>query len=153
MIRQAVGAIIRFQGNFILVHKVKIMDITKSPQKITGEWDFVKGGVKTSDKSKEEALFRELLEETGSTYYRLVKEFSEKLRFTFPKELQQSDFFHQETTMFLVDFLGTFSDLTANDQEIDQLALFSEKKVCEKLTHLESREFFQSNIVQKERDY
>ena len=44
LMRQAVGAIIRYQEAFILVHKVKILDKPNSPKDIKGEWDFVKGG-------------------------------------------------------------------------------------------------------------
>ncbi|WP_455139333.1 NUDIX domain-containing protein [Candidatus Hodarchaeum mangrovi] len=149
LLRQAVGAIIRYQGNYILIHKVKIMEKANSPVDIEGEWDFVKGGIMPKEKSKEKALFRELKEETGSINFSIVKEYSEKLRFVFPKEVQQTGFTHQETTMFLVEFNGDLSDLKPPDQEIDQIALFSKEEVYNTLFHLESKEFFQQMILEK----
>ena len=104
------------------------------------------------EKSKEKALFRELKEETGSINYSIVKEYSEKLRFVFPTELQPAGFTHQETTMFMVDFNGDVSDLRPNDQEIDQIALLSKEEVYNTLTHLESKEYFQHIILEKEKN-
>ena len=90
LVRQAVGAVIRYKDKYILVYKVKIMEITQSPKDIKGEWDFVKGGIKSHEKSKEKALFRELKEEAGSTHYRIIKEYSKKLRFEFPSDIPES---------------------------------------------------------------
>jgi len=149
--RQAVGAIIRYRESYILVHKVKIMESTNSPKDIKGEWDFVKGGLLPHEKLKEEALFRELKEETGSIEYSIVKEYSEKLNFALPREFQRTRFIHQETTMFLVEFNGNFSDLKPDDQEIDQVRVFSKEEVYSALTHLESKKYFQQIVLEKEK--
>lgn len=125
------------------------MESTDSPKDMKGEWDFVKGGIMSHEKSKEEALFRELKEETGSINYSMVKEYSEKLRFVFKSEFQQTGFIHQETTMFLVEFNGDISDLRPHDQEIDQIAIFSKEEVYSALTHLESKKYFQQIVLEK----
>ncbi len=146
MIRQAVGAIIRYQKNFILVHKVNIMDFANSPNLIKGEWDFVKGGMKTHENSKKLALFRELKEETGSIHYKILREYSEKLRFKLPIVPPQTGISHQETTMFLVEFLGDFADLNPEDQEIDKIAIFSKNEVYDILSYSESRNYFKERF-------
>jgi putative (di)nucleoside polyphosphate hydrolase len=139
-----VGAIIKYKENFLLVHKVRIMDIANSPVNIKGEWNLVIGGIQTNDKSKEDALFRELKEETGSGNYTVVKECSEKLRFDLSGEFQQTGYSHQETSVFIVEFNGNFSTLKPNNQEIDQIAIFSKEEVYTALTHLESKEYFRN---------
>lgn len=48
MIRKAVGAIVSYGEKFILVHKVNINTIL-GKEKVKGEWDFIKGGVKEKD--------------------------------------------------------------------------------------------------------
>ena len=127
------------------------MESGNSPRDIKGEWDFVKGRILPHDKSKEEALFRELKEETGSIDYSIVKEYSEKLNFDLPREFQRTSFIYQETTMFLVDFTGSFSDLKPDDQEIDQIAKFSKEEVYNALSHLESKIYFQQIVLEKEK--
>ena len=46
-IRYAVGAIIQQGQEYLLVHKVKAMDLPGGPKNIPGMWDFPKGGVKS----------------------------------------------------------------------------------------------------------
>ena len=147
MIRKAVGAIIQYKAQYILIHKVQLMDFTDIPQKIHGEWDFVKGGVKNEDLNIKEALFRELAEETGSKRYKVLKEFPERLRFRFPKPLQGGGITHQETRMFLVEFTGDLSDLKPIDPEVDQIEAFSGEDVVGKLLHAETKAFFRKNVL------
>lgn len=149
LIRQAVGAIIRYKEKYILIHKIKIMEIADSPVEIKGEWNFVIGGIQTNDKSKKDALFRELREETGSSNYTVIEECSEKLRFEFPEVLKQTRYSCQETTMFIVEFNGDLSILKSDNQEIDQIAVFSKEEVYTTLTHLESKQYFRNHILEK----
>jgi putative (di)nucleoside polyphosphate hydrolase len=89
MIRKAVGAIITQGDEILLVHKVKMMDGKKGPEQTQGQWDFPKGGVLPSDENLSNALLRELREETGSTQYRIIKQFEKKICFEFPKLLKE----------------------------------------------------------------
>lgn len=143
MIRKAVGAIIRLNNQFLLVHKIKIMNGKNEPQDIEGEWDFPKGGVKPHEMDLEKAILRELREETGSDKYRIVKKFEDKISFQFPLSFQkESEFKSQETTIFLVDYIGDKTEIRSQDEEIDRIGFFSRDEVIEKLAHNESKEFF-----------
>ena len=143
MIRKAVGAIIRSNNQFLLVHKIKIMNGKNGPQDIEGEWDFPKGGVKTHEVDLEKAILRELREETGSDKYRIIKKFEDKISFQFPLSFQKkSGFKSQETTIFLVEYYGNKTEIKSQDEEINRISFFSRDEVIEKLAHNESKEFF-----------
>ncbi|WP_432363825.1 NUDIX domain-containing protein [Sporosarcina sp. UB5] len=133
MLRRAVGAIV-FQGNkFLIVHKTNINTL-EGKQIIKGEWDFIKGGVEENDKDLYDGLLRELHEETGSIEYKVVKEFQEKIRFDFPSEIEvKIGYAKQETTMFLVEFLGDINSLSPNDNEISDLKFIEKDKVVAKI--------------------
>jgi 8-oxo-dGTP pyrophosphatase MutT (NUDIX family) len=132
------------QGDaYLLVHKVKMMDGKIGTEPIKGVWDFPKGGVKASDANSEQALFRELVEETGSSQYRVLHQFDEKLCFSFlPEDQLKLGFVGQETTMFLVAYKGDGSDLQPQDEEIDQVCSFPRFKMLDTLGQPESRLFF-----------
>jgi putative (di)nucleoside polyphosphate hydrolase len=143
MIRTAVGAIVIQREEILLVHKVKMMDSKSGAEDIPGEWDFPKGGVKSSDIDLREAILRELKEETGSEQYKIVKKCDEKIRFTFSQSVQSKiGFIGQETTMFQVEYIGDRSDLQPEDSEIDQVSFFPKSRVLNILYHEDSREFF-----------
>lgn len=78
MIRKAVGAVIQYDGKIMLVHKVK-----GTQGKIKGVWDFPKGGIEAHDINLEQALLRELREETGSSKYVIIKRYNENVCFNF----------------------------------------------------------------------
>ncbi len=141
MLRRAVGAIV-FHGNkFLIVHKSNINTL-EGKQMIKGEWDFIKGGIEESEKLFD-ALLRELQEETGSIEYNVIKEFHEKIRFDFPDEIKEKiGYTKQETTMFLVEFLGDKNALHPNDDEISNITFVEEDKVVEILTHQNTRDYF-----------
>jgi putative (di)nucleoside polyphosphate hydrolase len=61
-IRKAVGALVFQDDEYIVVHKIKSVDIKSD---IKGHWDLPKGGVQEADEDLEKAIFRELKEETG----------------------------------------------------------------------------------------
>ncbi|MDR4889716.1 NUDIX hydrolase [Fredinandcohnia sp. QZ13] len=142
MIRQAVGAIVYKEDQFLLVHKVKA-----SSEKIPGEWDFIKGGIEDSDESPRHAILRELKEETGSTDFLISKEFGEKICFTFPEKIKlKIGFERQETTMFLVEYKGVLEDLSQMDEEIAELQFLTKNEVSDKLTHDDTRSFFINHL-------
>ncbi len=147
MIRKAVGAIV-FQGNsFLIVHKIKInTKLGKEP--ITGEWDFIKGGVKESDASLQASLLRELKEETGSSNFKVVKEYTEKISFDFPSDIAlKIGFEKQETTMYLVEYLVDRNGLSPMDNEISDLQFFEKDQVLDTLTHSDTKDFFRKHIL------
>ncbi len=143
MIRKAVGAIVKYNDKFLLIHKVKIMDAGDAPIEIEGEWDFPKGGIKLDDLDLKKAILRELKEETGSNQYLIIKEFKEKITFTFPPAIRdKSGYQSQETTMFLVEYVGDINDLNPQDEEIDEIYFISKEEVMKKLHHQEMKDFF-----------
>ncbi|GGA24476.1 NUDIX domain-containing protein [Psychrobacillus lasiicapitis] len=142
MLRRAVGAIV-FQGNkFLIVHKTNINTL-EGKQSVKGEWDFIKGGVEENDQELYDALLRELHEETGSMEYKVIKELPEKICFEFPNELKvQLGYAKQETTMFLVEFLGNIDSLSPKDDEISNIKLVKKANVLDILTHQDTKGFF-----------
>ena len=146
-IRKAVGAIVKQKDLFLLIHKVKMMNSLNGPEKIKPRWDFPKGGVKQSDLNLEQAILRELKEETGSDNYKIVKQFNEKIVFDFPDKIKDKLGFHsQEVTMFLVEFLGDKKLLKSQDDEIDNINFFSKDEVNNMISFQDSKDFFNRNI-------
>ncbi|GKU25129.1 NUDIX hydrolase [Clostridium folliculivorans] len=134
-IRQAVGAVVFQKNEYLLVHKIKNID---SETDIIGHWDFPKGGVEKSDKDIENAILRELREETGSDNYRIIKRFDNEICFTFPKGYKYD---MQETVMFYVEYQGDREDLASQDEEIDDVKFFSKDVLMKTLFLEETREF------------
>jgi len=146
MIRKAVGAIVFQRDKLLVVHKTKI-NTKKGKQKIDGEWDFIKGGVEEEDKDLQHAILRELKEETGSGDFRIVKQLDEKICFNFPTTVQeQIGYSSQETTMFLVEFIGDIELLQPNDNEISEVAFIDLDRVNEVLTHQDTLDYFLRNV-------
>lgn len=146
MIRQAVGAIVYKDSQYLLVHKTKI-NTRSGSEKISGEWDFIKGGIEDSDESHQHAILRELREETGSTHFSIKKRFDEKICFEFPEKIKMKiGYERQENTMFLVEFTGPVGDLSPMDDEIATLRFLTKNKVLDTLTHEETRSFFMKNL-------
>ncbi|MBU9719841.1 MULTISPECIES: NUDIX domain-containing protein [Bacillaceae] len=142
MVRKAVGAIVLQKERFLLVNKTKI-NTNQGKQEISGEWDFVKGGVEDSDQNLTEAVLRELYEETGSREYKIVKEFTEKICFEFPEEIKSKiGYDKQETTMFLVELTGDANSLQPEDSEIWEFKLLEKNKVADVLTHQDTKDYF-----------
>ncbi|WP_096274447.1 NUDIX hydrolase [Paucisalibacillus globulus] len=145
MIRKAVGAIVFQMDKLLVVHKIK-MNTKKGKQPINGEWDFIKGGVEEEDKDVQHAILRELKEETGSGDFRIVKQLDDKICFNFPATVQeQIGYSSQETTMFLVEFIGDIELLQPNDNEISEVAFIDLDKVNEVLTHQDTLDYFLRN--------
>ncbi|MFB4159303.1 NUDIX domain-containing protein [Geomicrobium sp. JSM 1781026] len=141
MIRKAVGAIIYQQDNYLLVYKSNI-NTTLGKQTISSVWDFVKGGVETRDVDLESALLRELKEETGCENYRVHKQFERLLSFEFSKSIQEKiGYEKQETTMFLVEFLGEISHLQPVDQEITRVRFVKKHTLVGTLSHDETKSY------------
>jgi putative (di)nucleoside polyphosphate hydrolase len=147
MIRKAIGAIIEHEDVFILVFKTKI-NTYEGKETIDGEWDFVKGGIEEGDLDLEKALFRELEEETGSTNYKIHKQYDEKICFDFPTHLKEKiGYKRQETTMFHVYYEGDINEIQPKDDEFSRCQFIPKQKVAAILTHADTQEFFLKHVV------
>ncbi|MCA1318658.1 NUDIX hydrolase [Bacillus tianshenii] len=142
-VRKAVGAVIYKGQNVLLVNKVMASLLEDWDGPAEGEWDFPKGGIEQKDGSLEEALLRELHEETGSTEFKIVRHLEEKICFPFPPIIvEKSGFERQETEMFLVEYLGDEANLQPLDGEIKEARFFKVEEVERKLTHSDTKELW-----------
>jgi putative (di)nucleoside polyphosphate hydrolase len=84
---------------------------------VAGAWQFPQGGVKKSETLRA-ALSRELMEELSltSTHYRVI-ESKGPYRYLFPPGRTKEGFDGQEQTYFLIEFIGTDSDLDVKTEE------------------------------------
>ena len=142
MIRTAVGAIIMCEGKYLLVHKISNEDI-KAPTYKNGIWDFVKGGIKHGE-TPQEALRRELVEEINIRKYQIIKEIKEHLLFKFP-DSSDSKYEMQDTTFFLIT-IDDRGQIIPDGKEINDYCFCSTEEVINKLTHVETIEFFKANF-------
>ncbi|GAA0329848.1 hypothetical protein GCM10008967_20410 [Bacillus carboniphilus] len=147
MIRIAVGAVVQCGDRYLLVNKKKINDTQNGEGIEIDEWDIPKGGVKEQDQSLEEAVLRELHEETGSSSFELKDKFEEKIVFDFPVELKSIiGFDKQETTMFFAEYVGDGGDLSPIDEEIGEIKFVTEEEFVEIVHHCETVEFLKKNV-------
>jgi putative (di)nucleoside polyphosphate hydrolase len=141
VIRRAVGGIIINGDKILLVHRVK-----GAQGKIVGKWDFPKGGTEPDDVDFEQALRRELWEETGSEQFVIHSQFEQKICFEFDAVVREKlGLERQETTMFLVEYVGDGSDLAPQDDEIDEVRWFGVDEISDMLFP-EARAFFERNV-------
>jgi putative (di)nucleoside polyphosphate hydrolase len=139
-VRKAIGAIITWKDKFLLLRRESIL--TKNGlTKITPEWDILKGGIEDGE-SPEDALMRELYEETGSRDYAISKKFVEKLIYGLPDE---TGFEKQEVTMFMVQYMGNGDDLKSNSEEISEFIFLDKKEMESKIMYTETIEFFKKH--------
>lgn len=137
-VRRAVGAIAKQGNKCILVHKVK-----NALGDMPGAWDFPKGAVEEQDESLEQAVLRELAEETGSSRYKVIRELPAKITFSFDENITKKlGFERQETTMFLVEYEGDGLDLCPADGENDEVVLVEAEEVESRLSHDETIAYF-----------
>ncbi|OMC80899.1 NUDIX domain-containing protein [Viridibacillus sp. FSL H8-0123] len=145
MIRYAVGGIIKSEDTILLVKKGKVMDVEK-PMEVKPEWDFPKGGIKRDDLDIQEALFRELDEETGTSDFRIIGELG-TLEFEFPAAMKEKlGFERQVTYMFILEFLGDRAQLQPKTEEISEVVFVKIDEVDELLKLAETKEFFLNNL-------
>lgn len=137
-IRKAVGAIIFQNDKYLLVHKVKSNNDENGYEEINPTWDLPKGGIDKLDINSEDAVLRELKEETGSEAYRIISKFHERICFDFPENCKYR---FQETIMYYVEYLGNKEDLKPQDEEIDDIRFFNKDEVMKVIKLGETIEF------------
>ncbi|WP_282943275.1 NUDIX hydrolase [Paenibacillus sp. RC67] len=115
--------------------------------KHSGVWDFPKGGVEAKDISLEAAVIRELAEETGTDQYVVKQQLPEQITFSFSDETRKRiGYERQETTMFLVEFIGNANDLKPLDSEIDEIKLVESNELLNHLTHEETALYIREHV-------
>ncbi len=145
-IRFAVGALVYFADQILLVRKVMMMDGKKGAENIDPFWDFPKGGVKESDKNYKNAVIRELSEEIGLNKLIIVEQLPD-FSFDFSDDVSKKiGFKSQLTKMFLIRFDGNKSDLVPQDSEIDQISFFSKEEAVKKISFENSRKYVLNNF-------
>ncbi|WP_274365304.1 histidine phosphatase family protein [Paenibacillus thermotolerans] len=142
-VREAVGAIVIQGDECMLVQK-----IMGAGEKVEATWDFPKGGVEPTDADHQDALARELSEETGSTAYQILQRFEDPICFPFSEHVRRKiGFESQKTTMFLVRYSGDRTDLKPKDEEIGNIKFVKLAQVLSSITYEESADFFQRNQI------
>lgn len=146
-IRRAVGAVIRNdKDQFLLVHKVKVMDAEDGQKRQMDSWDLPKGGVKAGE-TIEDAICREIFEEVGAKEFTVVREIPARIRFDFPAGLRSViGYDAQETVMFEVFCSEDISSFGCVDEEIDGYRFVDRDEMEKILTLPETKEFWQRFI-------
>jgi len=70
------------KDEILLVHKVKRSEVNGALDTFQAEWDLPKGGVKEGE-FLQDAVLRELYEETGSKEYKIIEELDDTICFSF----------------------------------------------------------------------
>lgn len=151
MERIAVGAIIVVDSDHMIVVEKQTIETINGKVYREPEFDFVKGGVVAGERM-EEALFRELYEETGSDNYDILEKLDQKLTFDFPKEVaDQIGYLTQITHFYIVNYKGNVNELAPNDREIKAIHVLKQENVLNQLTHPETKNYFKTFILSQER--
>lgn len=85
-------------------------DVLVALRSDTKTWQFPQGGIEKGEKA-EDALYREMKEEIGSSEFKILKKADTLLRYDFPKGFKGSfalDFLGQEQHWFLCEFKNGF---------------------------------------------
>ncbi|MBM7841002.1 putative (di)nucleoside polyphosphate hydrolase [Alkalihalobacillus xiaoxiensis] len=147
MERKAVGAVILVDSDKLIVVEKQTIETVNGKVYRAPEIDFVKGGIQANERL-EEALFRELYEETGSDAYEPVAAIEQPLTFTFPtKVANQIGFLTQKTYFYIVAFQGRLDELTANDEEIKAIHVIKREDIMSQLTHSETKDYYETYLV------
>lgn len=135
--REGVGAIVFDETNgdsegyiFLILHRILNW---------TG-WEFPKGG--TDGEGLENALKRELEEETGITDFKIIKKLDKKLEFENPKRNQ----FHSNTIFLVKADSRQEINLDQDIIEHDAYMWADEKTVLEKLHFEDTKEVFREAL-------
>jgi len=145
MWRKAVGAIVVKGKMFLMAERVMRLSRNNTLVKVPAEWDIVKGGVEGRE-SEEGAVKRELLEETGSTKFKILKKSKERLTYYYPTDVQvETGFVGQDMALFLVEYLGKPEEIKPDNEEIRNVGFFTREEVLKRLKYAETREFFEKH--------
>jgi len=138
MIRKSVAAIIYQKNKFLLGSRIAILLKSGELESIPEEWDLIKGGIEINE-TPETTILRELKEETGTDKYKIISVFENKIDYDLP---EKTGFEKQETTVFLVEFLGEKEELKKQDSEVGHLTFFTKQEAIEKIKYSETKNYF-----------
>jgi putative (di)nucleoside polyphosphate hydrolase len=90
-------------------------------------------------------------EESQTKDSKRVKQSDETIDFVFDEWARHSiGYDRQETTMFLLAYLGDRLELGSLDEEIYQVHFFSALEVCRHFAHQETKDYFIRLVLQEE---
>lgn len=116
--RKVAGVIVDKKGKFLIVNLKTYAE---------RDWNFPGGGIEAGE-TEEEALFREMNEELGTTSFKISKRREETVKYDWPEEVIKRRLKEtgealrgQDQTMFLMEFTGSKSEILPLEDEIRRI--------------------------------
>lgn len=143
--RKGVSAVVMKDSKFLIVQNKSYKN---------NEWKFPSGGVKDNE-TEEKALFRELKEELGTRNFEIIFKSKYKRVYNWPDEVikrSYSRFKGPNQTIFFVKFLGKFSDITIDRNEIKNYKWVNEGELKNYFIFFEQNKFY-NKVIDEYKDF
>jgi putative (di)nucleoside polyphosphate hydrolase len=138
-LRQGVSAVLFKGSKFLMVAGADWPD---------GAWCFPQGGIEGEEKHIE-AIKRELIEEIGSDKFRILTKSEIDHMYLFPKKIQEKKNCHgQFQTIWFVEFLGEFDEISMDNSELSKFAWFDKEDVVKSMMYPEQKEVFERVLIE-----